>query len=84
MKTTSKLFIKSLTDLSNGTSTLLLGLRTSSRTEVQHASTQLENGATEFQNAIDQVRRKSGPAGEPTVVPRNLGSFADTYLVGLP
>ncbi len=84
VKATAKLFVKSLTDLSVGTNTLVLGLRTSSRTEVQRASSQIDNGAVEFQNAIDQIRRKSGPAGEPTVTTRSAGPSPTPIIRGLP
>lgn len=84
MQRTSKLFIKGLTDLSEGAKALALGLRTSSRTEVQSAATKVDNGTLEFQNAIDQIRRKSGPAGEPTVVPHFAGPTPTPIIRGLP
>jgi hypothetical protein len=84
VKPTSQLFIKSLTDLSAGTNTLVLGLRQSNRTEVQQASSQIDRGALEFQSAIDQIRRKSGPAGEPTVVPAHVGPSPTPIIRGMP
>jgi len=80
----AQLFIKSLADLSNGSNTLVEGLRANSRTELEHASSQIDNGASEFQNAIDQVRRNSGPAGEPTVVPHYAGPTPTPIVRGLP
>jgi hypothetical protein len=84
VKQTSTLFIKGLSDLSVGTKTLALGLRTSSRTVVLRAASQVDSGALEFQNAIDQIRRKSGPAGEPTVVPQYAGPTPTPIIRGLP
>jgi hypothetical protein len=84
MKSTSRLFIKSLTDLSSGTNTLVQGLRASNRTEVQHASSQIESGATEFQTAIDQIRRKSGPPGEPTEAPAHAEASPTPIIRGMP
>ena len=80
----SQLFIKSLADLSNGSATLLEGLGSNSRTELEHASSQIDSGANEFQNAVDKVRRNSGPAGEPTVAAHYAGPTPTPIVRGLP
>jgi hypothetical protein len=80
-KQTALNFNKALRDMSDGTKALVVGLRASNNADAQRAATKLVNGLREFQQAVDQVRRNSGPIGEPTVVPQANAGPAPTPII---
>jgi hypothetical protein len=82
---TAQAFAKGLKDLGGGSKTLAIALQAASRTGLQQAEKQLEAGLQEFQQAIDQVRSRSGPLAEPTVAPMaNASPTATPVIRGLP
>jgi hypothetical protein len=82
----SRVFMKSLKDMSAGSKSLADGLRgTISPADAQRAANQLLSGLHEFQQAVDQIRRNSGPIGEPTVAPlAHSGPTPTPIIRGLP
>jgi hypothetical protein len=81
VKQTALNFNRALRDLSDGTKALVVGLRSSNNADAQRAATKVVNGLKEFQQAVDQVRRNSGPIGEPTVVPQANAGPAPTPII---
>jgi hypothetical protein len=82
---TSRTFATALKDIATGTRALARSLRSSTNSNAQRASNQITAGLREFQSAIDQIRKSSGPSGEPTVVPpANAGPTPTPIIRGLP
>jgi hypothetical protein len=85
VKKLAALFEKSLKDMSDGSSGIAAGLRSGSKADAQRSANQFISGLDEFQHGIDQVRRSSGPAGEPTIaLPVQAGPTPTPIIRGLP
>ncbi|MDB5059791.1 MAG: hypothetical protein JWO59_3263 [Chloroflexi bacterium] len=84
-KKISLTFTTALRDMADGTKALVAGLQNNSSANAQRAGDRVLKGLREFQTAVNQVRRSSGPPGEPTVVPpANAGPVATPIIRGLP
>ena len=81
----SKIMDQSLRDLTNGTKSLVVGLRDSDSAASQRAANQVENGLKLFDQAVGQIRRLNGPLAEPTSIPNADAGPAPTPIIkGLP
>jgi hypothetical protein len=84
-KKISLTFTTALRNMADGTKALVAGVQNNSSSNAQHAADKVIKGLHEFQTAVDQVRRSSGPPGEPTAVPpANAGPAPTPIIRGLP
>jgi len=81
----AKIMDKGLRNLNNGSKALVVGLRAGDSAAEQRAAQQVVQGLRQFQQAVSQIRRMSGPAGEPTPLPSAGGTPMPTPVIkGLP
>lgn len=74
-----------LRNLANGTKALVIGLRASDNAESQRAANQIVQGDKEFQQAVNQIRRASGPVGTSPLGPSAASTPVPTPIIrGLP
>jgi hypothetical protein len=82
---TARVMDAGLRNLANGTKALVVGLRANDNTAAQRAVAQIVQGIRQFQQAVDAIRRASGPVGTPAVHPSANGTPAPTPIIkGLP
>ncbi|HXT37379.1 MAG TPA: hypothetical protein VN837_17530 [Chloroflexota bacterium] len=85
MSNAAKVLDQGLRELTNGTKSLVVGLRDSDSAGSQRAANQVENGLKLFNQAVGQIRRMNGPVAEPTVIPNpNAGPVPTPIIKGLP
>jgi len=85
MSYVAKILDQSLRELTNGTKSLVVGLRDSDSAGSQRAANQVESGLKMFNQAVGQIRRMNGPVAEPTIIPNpNAGPAPTPIIKGLP
>ena len=81
----AKVLDQSLRELTNGTKSLVVGLRDSDSAGSQRAANQVQNGLKLFNQAVGQIRRMNGPIAEPTIIPNpKAGPLPTPIIKGLP
>jgi hypothetical protein len=81
----ARIMDQGLRNLANGTKALVVGLRASDNAGSQRAANQIAQGDKQFQQAVDQIRRASGPVTPINPNPSASGTPVPTPIIkGLP